>query len=162
MYPSQLPLSIWDNWKFIYFNTRENMLKQVHISDLRFLILPLPFVHIDLWWWWRCRSVRFNTNPGPGEEQTILVVFWSKLWRSEQGDICNRKIPPDWYVPVSSLAGLLGLTGVELRPAKLGSRVLHLITGLCPLVPLELVYPDLAVSFPLEKYPRGFRVCQGW
>ena len=52
------------------------MLKQFHVSDLKFLMVPLR--PVDMFWWW---SVRFDTNPEPRQEQTILVVFWSKMTR---------------------------------------------------------------------------------
>ena len=80
--------------------------------------------------------------------------------RSEE-EIRIKQFPPNRQMPVSRLTGLLSLAGVELRPDKLGVGVLHVITGLCSIVPSELVDPDLTVSFPLEKYPAGFRVFQG-
>ena len=80
--------------------------------------------------------------------------------RSEE-EIRIKQFPPNRQMPVSRLTGLLSLAGVELRPDKLGVGVLHVITGLRSIVPSELVDPDLTVSFPLEKYPAGFRVFQG-
>ena len=70
-----------------------------------------------------------------------------------------KEFPPDGQMPVSGLTGLLGLARVELRPDKLGIRVVHILRDLGSIVPSELVYPDLTVSFPLEKCPPGIRVC---